>query len=343
MANWGFLGAGSIAASSLAPAVHAAPEARLYAVAARDGARAAALAPHRSYAAYPDLLADPEIDIVYVALHNSAHRAWVEAALAAGKHVLCEKPLGLSEAETASMARAARAAGRTLVEAAWNRWHPRTRDMAAALADGAVGRPLHVTAHFHGLAPAPDNYRRDPALGGGALYDVGYYALSATLAAFAWQTPHVAHARWERWGAASADRVVSATLAFPCGGTAEVECSLDGTLGEEFTVHGTEGVLRLSDPAFTAGADACTLTSAPAHGAADVRQYAATDPYELMVTDVDRALSGGTGFLVPTAQSRLIAQVIDAVRAEAMRADGEAGLARRAAPVGAAREPRTGG
>ncbi|MFJ2766886.1 Gfo/Idh/MocA family protein [Streptomyces sp. NPDC087300] len=329
MANWGFLGAGSIAASSLAPAVHAAPGARLHAVAARDGARAAALAPHRTYTAYPDLLADPEVDIVYVALHNSAHRAWVEAALAAGKHVLCEKPLGLTEAETASMERAARRADRTLVEAAWNRWHPRTRDAEAALAGAATGRPLHVTAHFHGLAPAPDNYRRDPALGGGALYDLGYYALSAVLAAFSWRTPQVTHARWESWDPASADRSVAADLTFPCGGTAEVRCSLDGTLAEEFAVHGTEGSLRLSAPAFTAGAASCTLavTSEHVRRTADVREYAPTDPYRLMVTDVDRALSGGTGYLVPTAQSRLIARLIDAVRAAASDGSGGAGRA----------------
>ncbi|ATL25731.1 Gfo/Idh/MocA family protein [Streptomyces formicae] len=327
MANWGFLGAGSIAASSLAPAVHAAPGARLHAVAARDEARAAALAPHRTYAAYPDLLADPEVDIVYVALHNSAHRAWVEAALAAGKHVLCEKPLGLTEAETASMEQAARRAERTLVEAAWNRWHPRTRDAEAAVAAATIGRPLHVTADFHGLAPAPDNYRRVPALGGGALYDVGYYALSATLAAFSWQPPHVAHARWENWDAASADRSATAELVFPCGGTAEVRCSLDGELAEEFTVHGTEGALRLSAPAFTAGAAPCTLASTSEHPrrTVDVREYAPTDPYRLMVTDVDRALSGGTGYLVPPEQSRLIARVIDAVRAAAAGADGGTG------------------
>ncbi|QEU96198.1 Gfo/Idh/MocA family protein [Streptomyces kanamyceticus] len=326
MANWGFLGAGSIAASSLAPAVHAAPGARLHAVAARDEARAAALAPRRTYTAYPDLLADPEVDIVYVALHNSAHRPWVEAALAAGKHVLCEKPLGLTETETAAMEQAARRAERTLVEAAWNRWHPRTRDAEAAIAGSAIGRPLHVTAAFHGLAPAPDNYRRVPALGGGALYDVGYYALSAALAAFSWRMPRVEHARWESWDASSADRSVVADLAFPCGGTAEIRCSLDSELAEEFAVHGTEGSLRLSEPAFTAGAAPCTLATTSEHvrRTADVREYAPTDPYRLMVTDVDRALSVGTGYLVPTEQSRLIARLIDAVRAAASRADGGA-------------------
>ena len=121
--RWGFLGAGGIARTALAPAVAAASGAVLHAVAARDPARAAALGPVRAYGDYAALLADDDVDAVYVALHNDAHLPWTLAALAAGKHVLCEKPLGLSAAEVDQMAAAA--GDRLVVEASWYRWHPR--------------------------------------------------------------------------------------------------------------------------------------------------------------------------------------------------------------------------
>ncbi|MGH4031211.1 Gfo/Idh/MocA family protein [Actinomycetota bacterium Odt1-20B] len=312
MANWGFLGAGSIAQSSLGPAVHAAQGATLHAVAARDERRARLLKPAKTYESYPDLLADPDVDIVYVALHNSAHRLWVEEALAAGKHVLCEKPLGLSATEVDSMIQAAHKADRMLVEAAWNRWHPRTRDMEALLETREVGTVEHVAADFHGIAPDAGNYRREHALGGGALYDVGFYAVSLALAAFDWQVPQVRRVQHQRWSATSADSAIAMTLGFPGGGTADIACSLLGDLKEEFTLRGSEGTVRLSDPAYTAGAKPCELELARANGPVDVSPYPATDPYQLMVENIDRALSGRTSYVVPIEQSLLIAQVIDA-------------------------------
>ncbi|MFE5587354.1 Gfo/Idh/MocA family protein [Kitasatospora sp. NPDC056531] len=311
MANWGFLGAGSIATSSLAPAVHTADGPRLHAVAASDPARARALGPARVYTAYDDLLADPEVDVVYVALHNSAHRPWVERALTAGKHVLCEKPLGLTAEDVSTMVRTARAAGRLLVEAAWNRWHPRTREMEALLARGALGAVHTVTARFDGLAPAPGNYRVAASLGGGALYDVGYYAVSAALAAFGWQPPRVAgaqHRLWRRPG--SADASTDAVLEFPGGGTATIGCSLIGVLDESFTATGTAGELTLASPAYCAAVEPSTLTVD-----GESRHYPAVDPYRLMVEQVDAAIGGDPGaHLVPLEQSLLIATTLDAVR-----------------------------
>ncbi|MER7673479.1 Gfo/Idh/MocA family oxidoreductase [Kitasatospora sp. NPDC096128] len=311
MANWGFLGAGSIAASSLAPAVHAAHGPRLHAVAATDARRARALDPARVYPDYGDLLDDPAVDIVYIALHNSAHRPWVERALRAGKHVLCEKPLGLTAAEVAAMTATARATGRLLVEAAWNRWHPRTRDLEGLIARGAIGTVRSVTARFDGLAPAPGNYRRDAALGGGALYDVGYYAVSAALAAFGWRAPNVLRAEQDHWQPGSADSATRVLLEFPGRGTAEVGCSLVGAVSETFTATGTDGSITLAPPAYCAGSAASDLTAT----GADRRHYPAQNPYRLMVEAVDSAARGDTtAHLVPLAQSLLIATTLDAVR-----------------------------
>lgn len=122
--GFGFLGAGMIATTALSPAVHAADGAHLQAVAARDIDRARSLEPAgKAYDDYSAVLADDTVDVVYIALANDAHERWTLAALEAGKHVLCEKPLGLDVAQVRRMTDAAAAADRLLVEAFWYRWH----------------------------------------------------------------------------------------------------------------------------------------------------------------------------------------------------------------------------
>ncbi|MEU1276324.1 Gfo/Idh/MocA family oxidoreductase [Streptomyces sp. NPDC005799] len=314
MANWGFLGAGSIARSSLAPAVRAAKGAVLHAVASSSHVRAQALRPERAYPSYDDLLRDPDVDIVYIALHNSAHIEWTRRALRAGKHVLCEKPLGLSAAEVDAMTRTAREAGRLLIEAAWNRWHPRTRDLETMIDGGSIGAVQTVTARFDGLEPTADNYRLNPNLGGGALYDVGYYAVSAALAAFGWNTPQVVWAKQEQWHPASADSASDFLLEFPCRGTAQIHCALIGRMAEELVVTGTSGTLSLSSPAFCAGATSVRLFTG-SDSDWQARSYPALDSYRLMVDAMDAAVEGrGHPYLVSPQQSRLIAATIDAVR-----------------------------
>ena len=117
--RWGFLGAGNIAATALGPAVHAAEGAVLHAAAARDEDRAAALGPARAYGSYEALLADADVEAVYISLPNDLHLPWTLAALEAGKHVLCEKPLGLDAGQVDAVAQAAAAADRRVVEASW--------------------------------------------------------------------------------------------------------------------------------------------------------------------------------------------------------------------------------
>ncbi|MFF3071423.1 Gfo/Idh/MocA family protein [Kitasatospora sp. NPDC057904] len=216
------------------------------------------------------------------------------------------------------MTATARAAGRLLVEAAWNRWHPRTRDLEDLVARGAIGTVHTVTARFDGLAPAPGNYRLDAALGGGALYDVGYYAVSAALAAFGWRAPTVLRAEQERWGPGSTDSVTRFLLEFPGRGMAEVDCSLVGRTAETFTTTGTGGSITLTPPAFCAGSAPSTLTTT----GGDRRDYPAQDPYRLMVESVDSAVQGDTtARLVPVAQSLLVATTLDAVRGHLARVD----------------------
>ncbi|MEV0942739.1 Gfo/Idh/MocA family protein [Micromonospora wenchangensis] len=313
--RWGFLGAGSIAHSSVGPAVRAAVGHTLHAVAARDERRAAALRPARVYRHYEQLLSDPDVDAVYVCLHNRAHVTQVRAALRHGKHVLCEKPLGLTATEVAAMTSEATAARRVLVEAAWNRWHPRTRTVETLLAAGEVGRVQRVVARFHGASPTPGNYRRQAALGGGALWDVGCYAVAGALSALGWRQPTEVSATAVRWDDGDADVTTRARLTFGTGTTVDVVAALDGGDDQLLEVHGEAGVLRLPHPAFTAGAAPATALLTPRGAATRVFDYPATDPYRLMVEAFGAAVRGEGTWLVSLAESAAVARTLDAIRA----------------------------
>ncbi|GHH84813.1 oxidoreductase [Streptomyces sulfonofaciens] len=310
--GWGFLGAGHIATANVGPAVRGLAGAELRAAAGRDRRRTGALGAAACYPDYADLLADDSVDVVYIALHNSAHAQWAVRALEAGRHVLCEKPLGLSAAEVETMARAAAASGRLLVEATWNRWHPQTRDLARLLAEGVVGEVRHVAAVFDGADPDPDNYRRVAALGGGALWDVGCYAVAAVLAAYGWAAPTVTAVRRDTWPGGSADVRTSVDLGF-AHGTATVLASLSGTGQESLVITGTGGTLCMDHP-FTAGRGPAEIRLETVRGS-QVRHYPPVDPYALMAAEVTRAAAGDpSAFLVPLDQSLAVAGALDSIR-----------------------------
>lgn len=181
--RWGIVGTGGIA-TRFARELAAVPDARLVAVASRSEARARAFADRfapeaRAHQGVASLAADPNLDAVYVASPHTRHADDAIALLRAGRHVLCEKPFATSEAEAVRMATEARRADRFLMEAMWTRFLP-TTERFLALAEEAAGEgpgSLHVDFTFHPDVP-PDHRLRDPILAGGALLDVGVYALS---------------------------------------------------------------------------------------------------------------------------------------------------------------------
>lgn len=313
--RWGFLGAGMIARVGLAPAVHAAGGALLQHAAARDLARAAALGAVTTGTSYDALLADPDVDAVYIALSNEAHLPWTLAALRAGKHVLCEKPLGLSAGEVEQVMAVAAETGRTAVEASWYRWHPRTRLAQQRLA--GLGRVEHVTAGFT-FGGVPDgNYRLDPARGGGAMYDVGCYAVSACLWAVGRGLPAEVTAT-STYAGTGVDLDTRAILDWD-GVTAEVHVGIDGSEGQWLVVTGERGELELRDAPYTSWRDSSELWVSD--GAGTERLWVpAVDAYRVMVEEVSSVLTGGPGWVLPLEQSRQTAAVLDAVRASAAAA-----------------------
>ena len=245
----GILGAARIAPWAVIDPARRLPGVEVVAVAARDPARALAFtrrhAVPRLHTSYADLLADPAIDAVYNPLPNSLHAEWSLRALAAGKHVLCEKPIAANAAEAEQLAQAAQAAaarGLLLGEAFHYRYHPLARRMKEVIAGGEIGALRRMEVAFLTPMLRRDDIRLHYELGGGALMDLGCYAVNL-LRFLAGAEPEVVRADARLWSP-GVDRAVRAGLRFPGGvdatlhvalkhwGVPTVSCRVEGTAGE---------------------------------------------------------------------------------------------------------------
>lgn len=196
----------------------------------------------RAHASYEALLADSELDGVYIALPNSLHAPWAERALRAGLHVLCEKPLTVTPDEAAVLFATARDCGRVLLEAYPYRYQPQTLLLRQLIDDGAVGEVRLVQSSFGFTTPPATDIRLDPVLGGGALFDAGCYAVSvARLAVGARPLKASAQARWH---AHDVDIALAGTVHYEGGAMAQIGCSMDGVPHRRVVVVGTAGLIE---------------------------------------------------------------------------------------------------
>ena len=180
--RWGVLGWARIARNEVIPAIVRSSNGVFHALASRQGAGLAECRaqfnPPRLHSSYDDLLRDPEVDAIYLPLPNSLHREWTIKAAEHGKHVLCEKPVALDAAQCREMIAACRAHGVVFMEAFMYRYSARTRAVRDVLRSGALGEVKFIQSQFRFLLNRPGDVRRDAALGGGSLYDVGCYPVN---------------------------------------------------------------------------------------------------------------------------------------------------------------------
>lgn len=240
----------------MAPALKSALNAVLHAVASRSPEKARATAERhgaaRAYGSYDDLLADPEIEAVYLPLPNDQHAEWTRKALAAGKHVLCDKPMALSLSEAEQMAAAAVTAGRRLMEGFMYRHHPQHEKVFALLRSGAIGEPVHFRGVFTYPATADHaGIRWNPAQGGGAFLDVGVYPLNAARWLLG-DEPTEARALAVPDEATGVDLHTTALLGFPGGRTASLTCGFDQAFTSRYEVVGRNGSI-VAERAFQVG------------------------------------------------------------------------------------------
>jgi predicted dehydrogenase len=294
------LGVAGIAVRAVIPAIQRARNARLVAIASRASGRAEDAAGRlgipRAHGAYEALLADPEVDAVYIPLPNSLHREWTIRCAEAGKHVLCEKPLALTAAEAEEMAAACRQHGVVLMEAFMYRFHPRTERVAQLAADGTLGDVRLVRAAFTFAAREPArNIRFRPDLGGGALYDVGCYTINVSRMILGEPEEVFAAGRVGEYGV---DDQVGAVLRFAGNRLALVDCGLVLPRREEYEIVGTAARLTVPDAFLPGTADARIIITRGADSTAET--IAGIDQYQRMVERFgDAAEAGGPAPLTP--------------------------------------------
>lgn len=244
---WGILAPGAIA-RKFAEAVSFLPEATVGAVGSRDLARAEAFAAEygipRAYAGYDALVADPGLDAVYVASPHNHHLACAKLALAAGKPVLCEKPLGATFAQARAMVEAARHADRFLMEAVWTRFLPALAAAREWIDRGRIGALRRLEADFSFRGPwAPESRLLNPALAGGGLLDVGIYVLSLAHWAFG-SLPDPA-ASSAAIGETGVDEQAAMIFQWPDGAQAVLTCGVRTRGSCHARLAGTEGSIEL--------------------------------------------------------------------------------------------------
>jgi predicted dehydrogenase len=297
--RWGVLGSARIARQEVIPALIEADGAELVAIASRDRARADRCAQDfeitRAYGDYAALLSDPDIEAVYIPLPNHLHAPYSIAAAAAGKHILCEKPIAGSLADGVRMFDVSKQHGVLLMEAFMYRFHPQTQRVLELVRSGAIGEPrlvrsshsfpLHLGNHDH-------DYRWDRAAAGGCLNDVGIYCLDVAQLLFDAQ-PTSAIARAEFRKPHSAEVSLQGIVDFSSNQSLVFDCSFVDALQREYSVLGEHGRIRAS-MSFHPGRNQDVEIHVETENESRVERIAAVNEYRLEVEHFSRCIRFGT-------------------------------------------------
>ncbi|MEA2156099.1 MAG: hypothetical protein QOE11_2239 [Solirubrobacteraceae bacterium] len=319
--NWGLLSTARINGAVINGALES-QDAGVVAVASRDGARAREYAERfgipRAHGSYDALLADPEVDAVYVSLPNGLHVEWTIRALEAGKHVLCEKPMDRRPERVAQAFDVAEREGLVLSEAFMWRHHPQTTRLRELLGDGAIGDVRLVRASFSfPLALDAPNVRLDAALDGGGLLDVGSYCISgARLAAGGEPVSAIGCAVT---GARGVDTRFTGLLRFDGDVLATFDCGIDLHARHDLEISGSRGRVLLADPWHCRTPRIVLERDGQA---ADTIEVEAADSYRLELEDVAAAIRGERAPLLGRADALGQARTIAALEQSA--AEGRA-------------------
>lgn len=306
--NWGVLGYARIAKNSIIPAIARADNAQLYGVASRNQADLPTGEWEQSYGDYAALLADPAIQAVYIPLPNSLHKEWVLRALEAGKHVLCEKPIGLTAAEAQEMQQAAVQHNRLLMEAFMYQYTDRVRVIKQVLESGVLGELRHINVSFRFLLDRPNTIKMQPALGGGALYDVGCYPVNF-IGMVTGRLPVRCKALCET--DQGVDTNLSALLQYEDGLIANIHCGFNAYGRNYAEIIGTKGMLIVDKP-FLDDAGALHL-----HTAEGVRELpvSESDRYQAEIRHFSSAVLNQPSRLIPLDETVRNMQVLDMIHA----------------------------
>lgn len=313
----GILGAAKIALGGIIPAAARTEKVEVAAVATRGGEKSREVrevAPEAElFEDYDSLLEDANVEAVYVPLPNSMHVEWTLKALAAGKHVLCEKPFAPEGEGAMRAAEAAREAGLKLMEGFMFRLHPQTLRLRELLSEGAVGGVRQVVTEFGHRLEDPTDVRSIGSLGGGSLGDVGCYCVSALRLAFGTEPQGVsAFARFDEEGA---DKEMAGVLEFDAG-LGIVSCSISSARRERMEIVGEEGRISLDAP-FRPDKAGGTIKISRG-GETSTETFEAADPYRAELEEFAAAISEGREPAVGTREilgnARAIGALLESAR-----------------------------
>ncbi|HEY8115804.1 MAG TPA: Gfo/Idh/MocA family oxidoreductase [Actinomycetota bacterium] len=248
--RWGVLSTAKIGIEKVIPATAAAARCEVVAIASRDLGRAqtaaSGLGIARAFGSYEDLLADPDIDAVYIPLPNHLHADWTIAAAVAGKHVLCEKPLATSAAEAELMIQACEAEGVLLMEAFMYRLHPTWEAVRELLANDRIGELRAVQSWFSYFNDDPGDIRNIVDAGGGALYDIGCYCVNLSRMLFGAEPIRI-QGSVTRDAVMGIDTLTSGILGFD-DGMATFTCGIRAEPDQRVHIYGTGGRISVEIP-----------------------------------------------------------------------------------------------
>ncbi len=312
--RFGLIGAGRIARNRIAPGIHAAAHATLYAAASRELARAESVSPERAYDSYDALLRDPAVDAVYVATHNGLHKELSIAALRAGKHVICEKPLAINARDCEEMLRVAESSGRLLAEAFMYRHHPQIARAEELVRTGAIGDIMAVEASFRFPLTSPDDVRMNAEWGGGSLLDVGCYCVSASRL-FLGDSPVAVKAIAAIHPVTKVDTSLQGVLDYGSGRYAIISCGFDSGVHQKVVLCGTSGTIELSQPFKSwMGNPRITVRAGERE---EVIVFEPANTFALEVDDLAQAIVNGGTPLVDAADALRNIEILDRLAAAA--------------------------
>lgn len=314
--RWGILSTARIGVEKVIPAIQNGELCEVVAIASRSGTKSRQVAERlripKAHASYEDLLADPDVDAIYNPLPNHLHVPWSIRALEAGKHVLCEKPIGLSSSEGRQLVDAgAKHPELKLMEAFMYRHHPQWQRARQLVRDGAIGRLRTIQSAFSYYNVDPDDVRNHAGIGGGGLMDIGCYPISLSRFVFEREPVRVSGIL-ERDPDFHVDRLASAILDFG-DGTSTFTCSMQLSPYQRVNIFGDRGRIEIEIP-FNAPPDRpCRLWLQHAEGNIEEIVFPVCDQYMIQAELFARAIIDGTPVPTPIEDAVANMRVIEAI------------------------------
>lgn len=310
--RWGILGAAKIAREWMCPAIHKSRKGVVGAVASRDMRRSAPLASvygARVFDEYEALLADPEIDAIYIPLPNSAHVEWTRKCIEAGKPALCEKPIALKAEEIDGLIEARDSKGIFAAEAFMVAHHPQWRRVREMIEGGVIGRLVHVQAAFSFNNPDPKNIRNMPEQGGGALRDIGVYPSFVTRFVTGEEPLEVrAKIDWDR----GIDATARVSADFPSFGL-DFYVSMRMAARQVVTFHGDTGWLAVQVPFNARIYGDTVIEHRDMDGRITLERFPMADQYCAQVEAFNDTILNGAEYACPLEFSRGNQRMIDMI------------------------------